>query len=357
MSRPVLTATFRIVTPMFLGGAGHEVDPGSIRMPAIKGALRFWWRALHWGRMVADHPNDRNQALQELHRREAFLFGIAADETGAGGRRGQGLLLPRVTMIKPLPQVIHNWPPSKPNDPGAYLGFGVVASGRGITARPHRQALSEGGRFEVRFLVRPAPRTGSSPYDRQEMLDGFVDALRLFGLLGGLGARARKGLGSVALLTLNGEKQDLEPAAHARALNDLLKKYPRQPDLPPFTAFSDQARIVRVGNTGEARQAILLLERHYKACRKSEENRAVARRYPFGLPLNMDDPRKADTKNRRASPLFMHVHPTGKTFSAFILYLPARFHPDPRYAAGDEIAFFQPLADFISGPGMEAIHP
>jgi len=41
-----IKATYKIVTPMFLGGADHEEE---IRVPSIKGALRFWWRALAWG--------------------------------------------------------------------------------------------------------------------------------------------------------------------------------------------------------------------------------------------------------------------------------------------------------------------
>ncbi|HPU57120.1 MAG TPA: type III-B CRISPR module RAMP protein Cmr1, partial [Verrucomicrobiota bacterium] len=44
-----LTATYRIVTPMFLGGANPE-SQAELRISSIKGALRFWWRALMWGR-------------------------------------------------------------------------------------------------------------------------------------------------------------------------------------------------------------------------------------------------------------------------------------------------------------------
>ncbi len=44
-----LEATFRIVTPMFIGGADQTPSDG-IRPPSVKGALRFWWRALNWGR-------------------------------------------------------------------------------------------------------------------------------------------------------------------------------------------------------------------------------------------------------------------------------------------------------------------
>ena len=85
-----LEATFRIVTPMFLGGADQESDTG-IRPPSVKGALRFWWRALNWGRFRAETETDE-AALGDLHKEEARLFGSAADDNGGG----QGTFLLRV---------------------------------------------------------------------------------------------------------------------------------------------------------------------------------------------------------------------------------------------------------------------
>ena len=39
-----IEATYRVVTPMFCGGAG--AGSAELRMPSFKGVLRFWWRAL-----------------------------------------------------------------------------------------------------------------------------------------------------------------------------------------------------------------------------------------------------------------------------------------------------------------------
>lgn len=47
-----ITATFEIVTPMFLGDADQKAT--SIRPTAIKGALRFWWRALNGNMSLTD---------------------------------------------------------------------------------------------------------------------------------------------------------------------------------------------------------------------------------------------------------------------------------------------------------------
>lgn len=42
-----ITATYRIVTPMFVGDANQQAT--EISPQSVKGALRFWWRALNWG--------------------------------------------------------------------------------------------------------------------------------------------------------------------------------------------------------------------------------------------------------------------------------------------------------------------
>src|SRR5271165_1850963 len=75
-----ITATLEVTTPLFLGG----VDPTSsveLRAPSIKGALRFWWRALAWSRHGGDLDSVR---LERIRSEEARLFGAAGEEGQAG---------------------------------------------------------------------------------------------------------------------------------------------------------------------------------------------------------------------------------------------------------------------------------
>ncbi len=57
------------ITPMFMGGA----DPrqSELRAPSIKGAMRFWWRAMNG-----------HLSLNELIKQEAEIFG----DSGEHGR-------------------------------------------------------------------------------------------------------------------------------------------------------------------------------------------------------------------------------------------------------------------------------
>ncbi|MEZ4851046.1 MAG: type III-B CRISPR module RAMP protein Cmr1 [Bacteroidia bacterium] len=67
-----ITFTCKIITPMFLNGADGKTP--ELRPPSIKGALRFWWRAVNG-----------HLGLGELRKMETEIFG----GTGPGGVGGQ----------------------------------------------------------------------------------------------------------------------------------------------------------------------------------------------------------------------------------------------------------------------------
>ncbi|MGH8508705.1 MAG: type III-B CRISPR module RAMP protein Cmr1, partial [Gammaproteobacteria bacterium] len=122
-----LQAACRIVTPMFLGGANPD-NCAELRPPSIKGALRFWWRALKWAKIRTSLPGN-TQAFAKLQTEEAALFGSAS------GGQSQVLLHIRhhinTTEIKR--GEVFTKVAIDPNDhgngtarPGArYLGYGV----------------------------------------------------------------------------------------------------------------------------------------------------------------------------------------------------------------------------------------
>ncbi len=64
-----ITFTCEIITPLFLAGADGTTP--ELRAPSIKGALRFWWRAMNG-----------HLSLTKLKQREAEIFG--GTETGQG---------------------------------------------------------------------------------------------------------------------------------------------------------------------------------------------------------------------------------------------------------------------------------
>ena len=63
-----IEATYRVVTPMFCGGAEPD-KRAELRPSSFKGVLRFWWRALAWSRLGGD--------LGQIKQQEDALFGSA----------------------------------------------------------------------------------------------------------------------------------------------------------------------------------------------------------------------------------------------------------------------------------------
>lgn len=299
----VLTASFRVTTPMFLSGA--DQTQAELRLPSFKGALRFWWRALNWG----------HHRLDGLKREEARLFG------GTGADEGQSMFLLR---IAPGPIIESgNQPHFKPNSWQGYVGYGLTDA----KDRLSRQFIAPGSQFQVQVR---GPR--AQPSDWQQLRQ----ALQALGLLGGLGGRSRKGWGSLTLTGLEGSgvawpAPDTKPSLEA-SVAELFGQGGAGPDQPPFSAFSPSARI-EIGaackNTQAAHQ--WLAENYREQVRASSTK---SHREGFGLPR---DKAGKNANTRRASPVFLHVHQADGNKPAFpmVTFLPAQFLEKQPVPCGD----------------------
>ncbi len=346
----ILTAKYRVVTPMFLSGA--DQNHAELRLPSFKGALRFWWRALAAGRFAND--------LQNLRNAEDSLFG----STRTGVSKVQMRLVSCETVrTAQCGDVLHD--AQKVVGEGArYLGYGVMeafASRKkntqaGQLLRPCMQAQF---RFVVGFRCRGL---------KNDELTLLQQAIKALGLLGGLGSKSRKGYGSIVLeeLSLNDESQWSNPQtikALAEAIKDL---YSTQGNgrLPLYTALSGRSRHVIMKGDEDSCLALLNLvgremmryrswghngkvfgedsERNFKddhdlMKQNPDERRTHPERIAFGLPHNYGKdksdqipPAKAKEEegpNRRASPLLIHIHKCDNQTLAILSFFPAVFLP------------------------------
>lgn len=348
-----VTATFLIATPLFLGGARQEAE--GFRLSSLKGALRFWWRALEYPALFAQTPS-RDSALAALRRREIGLFG----STGAQGNALMRLE-PRRT---PLPRLEHDavlrGGDNRVVGPGArYLGFGLMGAFGEAMGKLARSCLLPGACVRVHIAFKP----GTPDAD----IASYLRALRLFGLVGGLGSRARRGWGSLALVDLTGGEAPWQPPRteeeYRSHLLALLGDLSGGEDEPPFTAFGPKARIDLLGSAPDGLSALNRMGEAMQRYRAwghkgmvngvpSEKNFVddhdwskepfgpryrdfVPRRAVFGLPQNYGKGTGVTPAmpgmDRRASPLLLHVHPLGADrYVAVSLLLPARFLPGER---------------------------
>lgn len=306
----IIEATYRIVTPMFLGDAKQEAT--SISPQSVKGALRFWWRALMWGKFYSQFSNNK-EALQNLHEAEGKLFGQASDAANAAA------FTLRVDASQVKFQKKNNWLRGG-NDNSSYLGIGLWATSK----TPHRQYIEENQSFSVQLIIKPAMAS-------QQQQDGLSDALLAWGLWGGLGSRARRAFGSVALTQLNSKSYLFKTADdYKKACADLLKKYRLDtPISSPYTALNKGSQFgIQERSFADVRLAHQHLGEAFKNYRGQPSRLRGSIKRVFGMPYSGGT--RLESEARRASPLLFHIHPIGQQYVNTVLYMPSHFHPDPK---------------------------
>ena len=241
----------------------------------------------------------RVRDLVELREKEAGLF-------GSSGERGQSRVMMSMTQptVKPALDAAQ-W---RPNSWENYTGYGLRDA--------KRKALAREAEFTVLLTAKSA---GVFTAD-------FLDALRLLGLAGVLGARSRNGWGSITLSTLEGAATWSVPRTSAdvrRELERIVTTARNVSTPPPFTALSAQSEIGIGNEFQKADAAQRALGEFYK--RRVQELPKDKTRWQFGIPRQSKRPALRNSE-RRAKPLFLHVHQAeGAKAIPVALFLPAQF--------------------------------
>lgn len=360
--------TFRVefVTPCFLAGASGQPE---WRGASIRGQLRWWFRALAGGCWKGD--------LDRIRREEELLFGSTQRRSllqvqALAGPASSGNPLGRPRSAAELARLwgdesretqerlkIERNGREANSNPIQYLGFGPMAMNN---VRPYFPARSEAA-----FKLQWGPERAET-----ETRKVFDKALWAWLNLGGIGAKARKGFGSLQCKESNAMYK--APASREDFVSEakvLLQEARSVEEEPAWTHFSSRSRILiaprgvnsweealeclgawligfrrRYGFPGDSRTigGVAIANRDYEwAAPKGKHLRdAVPDRAGFGLPLpfrrNVDGrPRgetvtwgkenKEDQDARRASPLLLHVAKLGGRYFPVLTYLPAAFLP------------------------------
>ena len=201
-----ITATYRIVTPMFIGDAKQEAN--GISPNSVKGALRFWWRALNWGKFLKKAENEAD-ALRQLHKREVELFGglpetVKNEQTGKTETTGgQGAFLLRVVQNIETKDILDKGSLDKTfnlkeNPWQSYLmGLGLMQYDKDKKQNFYQRSAIVNGSFTVKIYCKPCSSDPSKKREQLKQLSELKNLLLIWGLLGGLGSRQRKGLGGI----------------------------------------------------------------------------------------------------------------------------------------------------------------
>ncbi len=359
-----IIAHYRAVTPLFLGGAENTAE-AELRPASIKGALRFWWRALQWGTV------DTVAALKE---KESNLFGSSEvrEEKGPAGKTlykgGQARFLLTITEHQhPDPLSIgdilskdgsravpaSSKPTDRVGDGARYLGYGLMEAFR--STNKETGETKEAGQLKRPCITAPFAFTVRIAFRKDvgdQEIEEIKNALKLLGLCGGLGSRSRRGWGSLTLTKLeNGGSSWTAPKTSDELAAEIRRIVGGQKSggsgrLPEWTAFATgHSKVVLLQDSFKSPlETLATVGRDFvffrSNGRKNDKtgNREVLNtpiagmpfktdhdlmkhpntpngqhpdRIVFGLPQNYTHPNSSVAPkdfDRRASPLFFHVH-------------------------------------------------
>lgn len=183
------TLHLRVVTPLFSGDDPTQPQGAPIRVPSIRGVLRFWFRAVAAGHDITD--------LAALWRQEQEVFGSTRTPSPIALRvRSQ----PDTQLTQRPPWAVHAPAPGRRGG-GQAAGFHGAQYLLGQGLWNHR----DGG------VVRPfVPEDTTVELDirfsRNDTVDArFMVALWAWLTYGGLGARTRRGFGQLACTEVTGD--------------------------------------------------------------------------------------------------------------------------------------------------------
>lgn len=159
-----ITFTCEVITPMFLAGADGSTP--ELRPASIKGAMRFWWRAMNGHLPIEDEKNDKGEVIKKgLKTTEAEIFG------GSGSKQSRSKISIRISAEKIKLGKIKN------NDV-KYLAYGAE----------DRRFIDIGSTFKVHLVF--------EHIDGLDIAKEIKLAFSLLSYCGGLGAKSRNGFGA-----------------------------------------------------------------------------------------------------------------------------------------------------------------
>lgn len=385
----IAEAKFCVNTPLFMSGANPN-EP-EIRITSIKGMIRYWWRALNYATYVKGE--NKSLDLKKLKEQEEFIFG----STNKQSNIRFSLKEKNITKICKIGNSISPSKNSKNSSGLVYLGYGVVEQTGDLS-----KACIANATFSIKIVMKDMT-IDSNKYT--EAFNSVIHAVKIFGLIGGIGQKSRKGYGSVNLISLNVNKDDwVVPTSieeYKEKINQLLNSKSVSNCYPAYTAFSRHSSINVILEKGSSAMSVLnnygermmqyrswgfknksgnyilpnqkSAEQNFKDDHDwfrvpgwaTNHNGFHPRRAIFGLPHNYfarSPQQQASIKpqnyERRASPLFFHVHNLGaENYIGVSILLPAEFLPEEEMmnVNGELVAVrsdgYQDIKDFLNGNG------
>ncbi len=279
-----------VVTPLFLGGA--DPKEAELRVPPVKAAMRFWWRALYEGGNV-----------EQMAKEEADIFGSTEKKAMITVKIEN--IISKSSLEMPAGKMVPVEGKSYKTSIINYLSYGLFEYKNEIKKNVYiRKHIEPSGHFK---LIVSFPKN---------MEPDVVQATKAMITFGGLGSRSRNGFGSL----------------YCAALIDRTVK--KEGELKSFTSFSKETNLFDKFNTYmNWEDALSEIGDVYRNARlKLERKHSWNNRKFIAMPIEAQRENIPDAirRGRHAKPYFLHISKTidGK-YRGQILFLPYQYKSRP----------------------------
>lgn len=307
-----VTFECEVITPMFLGNANPR--EAELRPPSIKGAMRFWWRAMNAG-----------LPLEELKKKEGELFGTSA---GEGKKSAVTIYTGKINnqpIASDLP--VHRVIPSTYTDRRTgrlrtdfldstkFFAYGKTPS-TGQNTEPWAKYYAPGTKFSVSLFS----------FQKDKLTDS-INTFMILEQFGGIGGKSRNGYGSFRIVNKKSNLGNIPNLSDSK-----LFEYGNTPAFPGFSRHAKN--LVSKCDFSSWHDALADMALKYMTAKKKlvlqpkfTESRTFGNKKELvGMLLQRSSVTLPDKPKRISKPFFMKIGLDEKGgYNYSILYLPSKF--------------------------------
>jgi CRISPR-associated protein Cmr1 len=311
------TITFEceVITPMFLAGADGQKP--ELRPPSIKGAMRFWWRAMN-GHMSID----------VLREKEAAIFG-GTGKNRDSSEQGKSSFSIRIKEDFPEDSILsiknkeyNDYINELKKYPGiSYLYYSVIAMNK-------REFFLDGKKAFFDLTV-----------SKNDIPTDLIQTLLLVSLFGGFGSRSRRGAGNILISTQNEKYKSMLDLSHINTREELqkfiIKSFDFKVSKNNSYSILKKSNLIIYTPQDNWKDALETIAFSFNAFRKKKESE-ITSTPNFGFPIQhrssnttMIAKKGREKIERRSSPLIFRIVKTNdSTYFPIILWLKGDLIPD-----------------------------
>jgi len=281
---------FEVVTPMFLGGA--DQNEAELRVPSIKGMLRFWWRAISDKSTISDLKEEEGELFGSTDEKSKIFIKIDNPDISVSKNLFNGKKFKVETSRGTFPiDILH------------YLAYGPLNYVKGKGNVVIKEYIPAGEKFVLSIIA------------QKSVFEEIDKALSYLLTFGGIGAKSRNGFGSLYCENIQ-----------------YITDFKKSGALKKYTSFSSNTRLIKFSAHKRWEDALSEIGLAYKDARLSlEKKHNFKRRALIAKPIEVKEEKNIPEyikDNRHSKPYFLHVNklPNGE-YQGQILFLPYSFKP------------------------------